>query len=59
MITPAEMIAPDRIREGIRRLSGVMEQEIAMRAVFGAAGATTHHRRRGRAAADTPGSDLA
>lgn len=51
--------APDRIREGIRRLSGVMEQEIAMRAVFGAAGATTHHRRRGRAAADTPGSDLA
>jgi 2-aminoadipate transaminase len=51
--------APDRIREGIRRLSGVMEQEIAMRAVFGAAGTATHHRRRGRAAADTPGSDLA
>jgi 2-aminoadipate transaminase len=51
--------APDRIREGIRRLAGVMEQEIAMRAVFGAAGAATPHRRRGRAAADTPGSDLA
>jgi 2-aminoadipate transaminase len=50
--------APERIREGIRRLSGVMEQELAMRAVFGAAGATTHNRR-GRAAADTPGSDWA
>ncbi|MGX6607866.1 aminotransferase-like domain-containing protein [Micromonosporaceae bacterium Da 78-11] len=50
--------APERIREGIRRLAGVMEQELAMRAVFGA-GALTPHRRRGRAAADTPGSDLA
>ncbi|WP_306211510.1 aminotransferase-like domain-containing protein [Actinoplanes sp. RD1] len=48
--------APERIREGIRRLSGVMEQELAMRAVFGP---TTPHRRRGRAAADTPGPDLA
>ncbi|MFB9234628.1 PLP-dependent aminotransferase family protein [Plantactinospora siamensis] len=27
---------PDRIREGVRRLAGVMEQEIAMRRVFGA-----------------------
>src|SRR3954451_19674754 len=26
---------PDRIREGVRRLAGVMEQEIATRAVFG------------------------
>jgi 2-aminoadipate transaminase len=50
--------SPERLREGIRRLSGVMEQELAMRAVFGAS-ATTVHRRRGRAAADTPGSDLA
>jgi 2-aminoadipate transaminase len=27
--------APDRIREGVRRLAGVMEQEIATRLVFG------------------------
>lgn len=27
--------APDRIREGVRRLAGVVEQELAMRAVFG------------------------
>jgi 2-aminoadipate transaminase len=50
--------SPERIREGIRRLSGVMEQDMAMRAVFGP-GAAPHHRRRGAAAADTPGPDLA
>ncbi|MGH3681054.1 MAG: PLP-dependent aminotransferase family protein [Natronosporangium sp.] len=27
--------APDRIREGVRRLAGVVEQELAMRSVFG------------------------
>ncbi|UQU64981.1 PLP-dependent aminotransferase family protein [Couchioplanes caeruleus] len=48
--------APDRIREGVRRLAGVMEQELAMRAVFGP---TTPHRRRGPAGADAPGPDLA
>jgi DNA-binding transcriptional MocR family regulator len=47
--------APDRLREGVRRLSGVMEQELAMRAVFGAGAAPQHRRRRGAAAADTPG----
>ncbi|GID98293.1 PLP-dependent aminotransferase family protein [Amorphoplanes digitatis] len=47
---------PERIREGVRRLAGVMEQELAMRAVFGP---TTTHRRRGHAGADTPGPDLA
>ena len=47
---------PDRIREGVRRLAGVMEQEIAMRAVFGA---TPHHHRRRQAGADAPGPDLA
>ena len=47
---------PERIREGVRRLAGVMEQELAMRAVFGP---TTPHRRRGHAGADTPGPDLA
>jgi hypothetical protein len=48
--------APDRIREGVRRLAGVMEQELAMRAVFGD---TPHHHRRGQAGADAPGPDLA
>jgi 2-aminoadipate transaminase len=48
--------APERLREGVRRLAGVMEQEIEMRAVFGA---TTPQRRRGPAAADAPGPDLA
>ncbi|SDT73715.1 aminotransferase-like domain-containing protein [Actinoplanes derwentensis] len=52
--------APDRLREGVRRLSGVMEQELAMRAVFGEAGLHPGpQRRRGPAAADVPGPDLA
>jgi 2-aminoadipate transaminase len=46
--------SPERLREGVRRLSGVMEQELEMRAVFGA-GAAPDRRRRGTAAADTPG----
>jgi 2-aminoadipate transaminase len=53
---------PERIREGVRRLAGVMEQEIAMRQVFGASFAAVqphHHRRRGQAGADAPGPDLA
>jgi 2-aminoadipate transaminase len=53
---------PERIREGVRRLASVMEQETAMRQVFGSLGA--HYgglsgRRRGQAGADTPGPDLA
>jgi 2-aminoadipate transaminase len=52
--------APDRLREGVRRLSGVMEQDLAMRAVFGGAGLQPgHQRRRGPATADAPGPDLA
>jgi 2-aminoadipate transaminase len=51
--------SPERLREGVRRLAGVMEQELAMRAVFGPASAAHHHRRRGAAAADAPGPDLA
>ncbi len=27
---------PERIREGVRRLAGVVDQELALRAVFGA-----------------------
>jgi DNA-binding transcriptional MocR family regulator len=51
--------APERLREGVRRLAGVMEQDLAMRAVFGPGAALGSHRRRGPAAADTPGPDLA
>jgi 2-aminoadipate transaminase len=32
--------APDRIREGVRRLAGVVEQELSLRSVFGAVRAT-------------------
>ncbi|BCJ59429.1 hypothetical protein Jiend_28510 [Micromonospora endophytica] len=49
--------APERIREGVRRLAGVMEQEMAMRRVFGAV--TGPGRRRGGAGSDVPGPDLA
>ncbi|AEV89251.1 GntR family transcriptional regulator [Actinoplanes sp. SE50] len=51
--------APERLREGVRRLSGVMEQDLAMRAVFGGSAALSSQRRRGPAAADAPGPDLA
>ncbi|GLW29905.1 PLP-dependent aminotransferase family protein [Actinoplanes regularis] len=50
---------PERLREGVRRLSGVMEQDLAMRAVFGGSTAIASQRRRGPAAADAPGPDLA
>jgi DNA-binding transcriptional MocR family regulator len=33
--------APDRIREGVRRLAGVVEQELSLRSVFGGPPATT------------------
>jgi 2-aminoadipate transaminase len=49
---------PERIREGVRRLASVMEQETAMRQVFGSLGAAPG-RRRGQAGADAPGPDLA
>lgn len=48
---------PSRIREGVRRLAGVVEQELALREVFG--GVAAPGRRRGQAGADTPGPDLA
>ncbi|AGL21710.1 PLP-dependent aminotransferase family protein [Actinoplanes sp. N902-109] len=47
---------PERIREGVRRLAGVMEEELALRAVFGPAAA---QRRPGSPGADAPGPDLA
>lgn len=49
---------PERIREGVRRLARVMEQEIAMRKVFGPV-AGPSRRRRGQAGSDVPGPDLA
>jgi 2-aminoadipate transaminase len=50
---------PERIREGVRRLAGVIEQELAMRQVFGALDTTDHGVRRARPGADAPGPDLA
>jgi DNA-binding transcriptional MocR family regulator len=47
---------PERIREGVRRLAGVMDQELATRAVFGG---VVPQARRGQAGADAPGPDLA
>ena len=44
---------PDRIREGVRRLAGVIEQEIRLRDTFGTGSA------RGHIGVDTPGPDLA
>jgi DNA-binding transcriptional MocR family regulator len=49
---------PERIREGVRRLAGVMEQELAMRQVFGAVSGLAAPRR-GQAAADAPDPGLA
>lgn len=51
--------SPERLREGVRRLAGVMEKELEMRAVFGGSATLTSHRRRGPATADTPGHELA
>lgn len=44
---------PDRIREGVRRLAGVIEQELELRDTFGVAAA------RERTGLDTPGPDVA
>lgn len=49
---------PERIREGVRRLARVMEQETAMRKVFGTVASPSRHRR-GQAGSDVPGPDLA
>lgn len=44
---------PDRIREGIRRLAGVVEQELELRDTFGTATARDHE------GLDTPGPEVA
>jgi 2-aminoadipate transaminase len=57
--------APDRIREGVRRLAGVIEEELSVRAVFGAPAAAgdrgvswTTAALFGATAGDTPGPGL-
>jgi DNA-binding transcriptional MocR family regulator len=50
---------PERIREGVRRLAGVIEQEMALREVFGGGGPAGPGPHRLQAGADTPGPDLA
>lgn len=44
---------PDRIREGVRRLAGVMEAEIELRDTFGSGGM------QGKLGVDTPGPEIA
>ncbi|MEZ7126103.1 PLP-dependent aminotransferase family protein [Nonomuraea sp. AD125B] len=44
---------PDRIREGVRRLAGVIEQEMQLRDTFGTGSVREHN------GVDTPGPDLA
>jgi DNA-binding transcriptional MocR family regulator len=45
---------PERIREGVRRLSGVLEEELDLRATFGDTGPIAI----GRAQAQSPSPDL-
>ncbi|WP_213451223.1 aminotransferase-like domain-containing protein [Rhizomonospora bruguierae] len=57
--------SPELIQEGVRRLAGVMEQEIALRSLFSGAsgrdgtGSGSGRRRRERTGFDAPGPDLA
>ena len=46
---------PERIREGVRRLAGVLESEMELRATFGASGPSHELPRSGY---DAPSSDL-
>ena len=50
---------PERIREGVRRLAGVVEQELAVRAVFGDTGPLDAVTELPRPGAHAPGPDLA
>jgi 2-aminoadipate transaminase len=47
---------PERIREGVRRLSGVIEAELEIQSVFGVRSGAGQHR---RAAVDSPSPDIA
>src|SRR3954464_3665008 len=48
--------SPERIREGVRRLAGVLEEEMELRATFGAG--STAYGVGARSGYDSPGSDL-
>lgn len=50
---------PDRIREGIRRLAGVVEEEIELRATFMGNAGSWEALERHNVSADAPGPDLA
>ena len=50
---------PDRIREGIRRLAGVVEEEIELRVTFMGGTGSWQATERHNASADAPGPDLA
>jgi DNA-binding transcriptional MocR family regulator len=48
---------PERIREGVRRLAGVLEEEMELRETFGATGYESAHHEL-RSGYDAPGTDL-
>jgi 2-aminoadipate transaminase len=50
---------PDRIREGIRRLAGVVEEELELRATFMGTAGSWQASERHNPSADAPGPDLA
>jgi DNA-binding transcriptional MocR family regulator len=50
---------PDRIREGVRRLAGVVEEEMELRATFLGAAGSWEARERHNPSADAPAPDLA
>jgi DNA-binding transcriptional MocR family regulator len=49
---------PERIREGVRRLAGVLEEEMELRATFGATGHEASHHELPRSEYDGPATDL-
>jgi DNA-binding transcriptional MocR family regulator len=49
---------PERIREGVRRLAGVLEEEMELRETFGATGHDLGQPHLPRSGYDGPGTDL-
>lgn len=49
---------PERIREGVRRLAGVVEAELELREMFGATAPVDQHGLAGRSGYDAPSTDL-
>ncbi len=50
---------PERIREGIRRLAGVLEEELELRSTFGTGPRRSQHKQAGSELANAPSPDLA